>query len=390
MSFKAGDSDWNEAANPLYHLPFNSWWFHGYGNSPPEDGQFLELPAGGTFHAEIACNKHFTSFGDHTGDYTRYFRYGCDARNLNGDWVNNPNQGTGMEHSTDLYQNTTNDVLVDVRGSAIAISYESDFSKLKPEDFVVISVNYRSPWYRLTDFDIPADLPECPEGGCHCLWSWFHGPDGGGDEMLLNGYRCKVTGATGTAALPKGEVARKCPFNKNNCTIGAKVPFYWDQAEQNNFFQGFHDPPFYNGDYGFMDGAQTDLFLRLDDNPGYVTDLAPYPLQTASMGLSVTAATVTGTRISGAVAAVATSTGVASVTTAATAVSTPTDSNPTASAVGSNDSDLGTDAAPTAAAGSAANEADSSSATGATESSPPVTSGKKKCKRSRNRRLHSA
>ena len=58
------------------------------------------------------------------------------------------------------------------------------------------------------------------------------------------------------------KIANKCgyPSDTTNCTVGAKQPHYWFQAEGNNNPQGTYDPPFYNGAYGFMNGAQTDLF----------------------------------------------------------------------------------------------------------------------------------
>jgi hypothetical protein len=51
----------------------------------------------------------------------------------------------------------------------------------------IISVNYTSPWYRLTDYAIPANLPECPEGGCICTWNWVHlagNGEGDGEEIV--------------------------------------------------------------------------------------------------------------------------------------------------------------------------------------------------------------
>jgi hypothetical protein len=58
--------------------------------------------------------------------------------------------------------------------SALSIAYESDVTKLRPNSFTVISVNYASVWKRETDYQIPAELPACPPGGCHCSWNWIH------------------------------------------------------------------------------------------------------------------------------------------------------------------------------------------------------------------------
>jgi hypothetical protein len=60
-----------------------------------------------------------------------------------------------------------------VKGTSIAIAYESDINKVTPEMFAVISVNYTSPWFQQTDYRIPGDLPACPDGGCLCMWCKF-------------------------------------------------------------------------------------------------------------------------------------------------------------------------------------------------------------------------
>jgi hypothetical protein len=56
----------------------------------------------------------------------------------------------------------------------LAIAYTSDVKAVKPSDMTVISVNTVSPWYRDTDYKIPAGLPACPSGGCLCTWNWIH------------------------------------------------------------------------------------------------------------------------------------------------------------------------------------------------------------------------
>jgi len=71
-------------------------------------------------------------------------------------------------------------------------------TKIQPEDFAVISFNYTCPWYKDVDFQMPSDLPSCPEGGCHCMWAWVHSADSGSEQIYFNGYRSNITGATGT------------------------------------------------------------------------------------------------------------------------------------------------------------------------------------------------
>ena len=39
-------NEW-DPVQPLMHLPFSQWWFHGYMNTPPADGRFMTLPSGG-------------------------------------------------------------------------------------------------------------------------------------------------------------------------------------------------------------------------------------------------------------------------------------------------------------------------------------------------------
>ncbi|ORY34011.1 hypothetical protein BCR39DRAFT_232913 [Naematelia encephala] len=243
------DPNQNNLVTPLANLTFSEWWFHGQIDSPPPDGKVMNLPSGGTYHGQVACNKALTTYGQNPAQQTGL--YACDGTG--------PQGGIGAMHTSDAWESPDPK---DVKGCGIAIAYESDVSKIKPEDFAVISVNYTCPWFKHVDFEIPSDLPACPEGGCHCMWGWIHSADSGSEQMYFVGYRCNVTGATGTTPIPQTKTANKCdyPTDTSNCTIGAKSPHYWLQAEGNNNFQGTYDPPFYNGAYGYMNGAQTDLF----------------------------------------------------------------------------------------------------------------------------------
>lgn len=207
----------------------------------------MELPAGGTFHGQVACHKLWTDWGM---DGARPVQMACNDAG---------GPGAGLVHAHDP-NGTPPDQTNDVMGCGIGIVYESDVSKIKPEDFAMISINHKCPWYRDVDFQIPKRLPPCPPGGCHCMWGWIHNSGGGGQEMYMNGYRCNVTGETGTVPVPKPVVARKCPFDKNNCTMGAKQPHYWLMGERNNNHQHEYDPPYYNDEYGFENGAQNDLW----------------------------------------------------------------------------------------------------------------------------------
>ena len=63
-------------------------------------------------------------------------------------------------------------------GSAFAISYNANLSDVTMDNLVVFTVRKHTPFYRLATFDVPKDLPPCPEGGCTCAWLWV--PNGCG------------------------------------------------------------------------------------------------------------------------------------------------------------------------------------------------------------------
>ncbi|KAH9902607.1 hypothetical protein C8Q73DRAFT_11878 [Cubamyces lactineus] len=240
----------NRPVAPLMNYTFQQWWFHGHLDYPPNPGDFFELPAGKPATTEIACNKGATTWFNSSE--------GGDIRQ--GDNVC-PNSPTSEYHTTGFS---------DLKGCALAIAYESDVTKIQPEDFTVFSVNQTCVWTRFTDFQVPARMPPCPPGGCHCAWFWIHSQDSGGEQNYMTGFKCNVTGSTSNVPLAKPQVPRRCgadPDNgkpnaaPGNCTYGAKQPFYWFQAERNNMFEGTYSPPFYLDLYNFKDGAQDDIFV---------------------------------------------------------------------------------------------------------------------------------
>lgn len=58
-------------------------------------------------------------------------------------------------------------------GTAFAISYNSDIRAVTPENLVVFSVRYMTPWKRETWYDVPADMPACPPEGAFALCASF-------------------------------------------------------------------------------------------------------------------------------------------------------------------------------------------------------------------------
>ncbi|TCD61917.1 hypothetical protein EIP91_007709 [Steccherinum ochraceum] len=233
----------NRPLVPLYDMTFDQWWFHGHLDHPPNPGDFFELPAGGVATGQISCDKGSTSY------------YASSA-------------GGNAGYPTDN------------------VCVGQPMSNVQPEDFAIFTTNATCPWTLHTDFHIPAAMPECPDGGCICAFFWIHQPDSGSEQMYMNGFRCKVTGATGTTAIGKAALARRCgadPANgvpnatPSNCTVGPKQPLYWDQKERNNMFEGIYSPPMYLPLYGFESGAQNDIFQAATVNgvPVYGADGAP-------------------------------------------------------------------------------------------------------------------
>ncbi|CCM02225.1 uncharacterized protein FIBRA_04305 [Fibroporia radiculosa] len=228
----------NRPVAPLINYTFDQWWFHGHLDYPPNDGDFFELPAGKPVTAQIACDKGATT----------YFASDPGGNIQSGDNVC-PGSPISEFHTTGID---------DVKGCGLAVTYKSNVTDVKPDDF--------------TDASLPGR-------GLHlCLlldtFSRYHElitmkPDSGSEQNYMNGFRCNVSGSTSTVSLAAPQVARRCgadPANgrpeasPGNCTYGAKQPLYWFQAEGNNMFEGTYSPPFYNDLYNFLDGAQEDIF----------------------------------------------------------------------------------------------------------------------------------
>ena len=170
--------------------------------------------------------------------------------------------GEGALHVVNRFNNSN----VDNKwfgGTALAIAYTSDVANLQPNDLTVISVNQNSVWFRETPYAIPAGLPPCPSGGCLCTWNWIHqagNGEGHGQEIYNNLYRCTVTGQTNAAnKVQRGAVPQECGSDSSKCVKGPKTPMYLYQASGNNL-PDLPVPPNYKNNWGFSNGAQTDIF----------------------------------------------------------------------------------------------------------------------------------
>jgi len=150
-------------------------------------------------------------------------------------------------------------------GTGFAIAYVSDISQVTLDNLVVFTVRSRTPWKRVTPYDVPAKMPPCPPGGCICAWGWI--PNGCGlANMYMAGFKCKVTNSISNTPLAKPKPPVWCEGNPNNCTKGAKQFIGWHQQDGNNIqvdgfdLAGGRKSPGYNSKLGFSDGAQNDIF----------------------------------------------------------------------------------------------------------------------------------
>jgi len=256
----------NRPVIPLYNRTFEQWWFHGLLSDPPEPDAILQMPVGQTTVVETVCDKGASTWWNtsagHSNVQTGDQNYPC------------PGYPTSQFHTNGID---------DLGGCAISIAYKSDVNDVTPDDFVIISVNHTCVWTRFTAFDIPAEMPPCPGGKCICAWHWIHNSDSGSEQMYMTGVQCNMQGATGTKGLGTPQVPTYCPTG--NCTTGAKSPMWWLQAEGNNMFNDYMNPPTYVN--YFKDGAQNDIF---GDSP-----VSSYPTSTDWHSTSTTTSTSTST-----------------------------------------------------------------------------------------------
>ncbi|KAF8228797.1 hypothetical protein L208DRAFT_1403170 [Tricholoma matsutake] len=267
----------NEAVNPLYQLPFQDWWFHHVNHCdefPPAPGDFLDLPVNGQITVELAMNRASTTLS-YNGQYTGIFG---DGQNHPGLGVTPPGQVPSCITQPNIH--TQNESMA--AGTAFAISYNSELSAVTPENLVVFSVLYNTPWERIATYSIP-NLPACPPAGCICAWGWV--PNGCGEpNMYMFPYKCRVTGTPGNAAVAPPIPPTWCEGNQSSCTKGARQMIFWNQLERNNIdvsgsdLSGNPKSPVYNSKLGFSNGAQTDIFL----SPGSATQTSTTPSSTGS------------------------------------------------------------------------------------------------------------
>ncbi|KAJ7723815.1 hypothetical protein B0H16DRAFT_1333847 [Mycena metata] len=256
------DENTNAIVNPLFNMTKDDWWFHHYNGCdefPPAEGDFLELlaaltlvyrPANGNFTVELTVNRAFTTFS-----------FGGARTAAFGDGQNYTDGLGGLDCISELNSayHTPKQNESMAAGTAFAISYQSELSAVTPENLVVFTTLYHTPWKRIATYGVP-NLPACPEAGCICAWGWV--PNGCGEpNMYMQGFRCKVVGKTGGAVLAPAIPPTWCEETPDNCTTGARQMIYWNQFEGSNIFvsgsdsHGSPKSPAYNSVLGFAEGV---------------------------------------------------------------------------------------------------------------------------------------
>jgi hypothetical protein len=272
---------------PLYQRRLEEWWMHHIDNCdnyPPPEGEFLDLPAGGSFTVDMGSNRAKTRMA-YNGQYTS-------------DWPDGGHYPENYHESNCIISpnlHTENQSMA--AGTAFAISYQSDIKAVTQDNLVVFTVLDHSPWKRVATYQVPAALPACPPKGCHCAWGWV--PNGCGQpNMYQQPFRCRVTGATSTTPVAKAKPPVWCEDNPSACVKGAKQMVYWNQLSGNNINvegwdkTGRPKSPGYNMKLGFAGGAQNDIFAASGSNYNPPSSPAP-PSATPSSNTKNTTTTPT-------------------------------------------------------------------------------------------------
>lgn len=129
------DNNTNTAVAPLYDLPQEDWWFQhdrGCDQSPPKEGDILELPAGGNFTVELAHNRAFTTLSWDS----RFVSDWPDGEEHPEDWSGPGNPPDCIQDDGALHTNNQSMAA----GTAFAISYQSKLEDVTLENLAVFTV----------------------------------------------------------------------------------------------------------------------------------------------------------------------------------------------------------------------------------------------------------
>ncbi|KAI3149179.1 CAZyme family AA14 [Penicillium roqueforti] len=214
--------------------------------------EVLELPAGGSFTVELAHNRAQTTLS-YGGQYASDWPDGKDHPE---DWAGPGSPPDCIQDDGAMHTNNQSMAA----GTAFAISYQSDLADVTIDNLAVFTVLEHTPWKRIATYEVPADLPACPEGGCTCAWLWV--PNGCGQpNMYMAGYKCNVTGSTSSKQVAPAQVAAYCEDDSTKCVKGAKQMIAFNQQTGNNVQVPNGKTPMYNTAWGWESGAQNDIFV---------------------------------------------------------------------------------------------------------------------------------
>ncbi|KAL1665240.1 hypothetical protein GGF50DRAFT_88117 [Schizophyllum commune] len=259
------DQNSNNEVKPIYGQNLENFMFNQAQNclnDPPPEGEVADLPAGGTINIELATNRGCTTFS-FNGQYATKYIDGYTGE-YDDNW-NDPNCLTNPNIHT---QNKSM-----AAGTALAISYVNDPHDVTFDNLVVFSVLPNTPWlYREVQYEIPANLPRCPNDVCICAWLWT--PNGcGTPNDYMDGFKCRVTNASANKQLGKPQAPVYCgqdaaPYEPSvpACVEGPKQMVVWGQDGIDNIGVPANSglSPGYNERSGFHPGAQNDIFSNDD------------------------------------------------------------------------------------------------------------------------------
>jgi hypothetical protein len=284
----------NEVSNPLLNLTFDEFWFRGQCKDyPPAQGEFLQLPAGGKAVLELAGNRGQTTLS-FDGQFAGLWPDNEDHSNYDdGSWDN----------SCIIKPNLHAENQTRAAGTVLAIAYKSDVHDVKYEDLVVISVEKNTPWHRIAEYEIPADLPACDD--CVCAWAWAPNHCGIPNEYM-NGFKCQVTGARADAPkVGKAQPAKWCEGKPEECVKGPKGITIFNQQPSANTIElkGIYQAdmqeasPGYNEKMGFYAGAQNDIFEgSTETSTSTPTEPTSSPISEPTEGCSISTRSLGGHR----------------------------------------------------------------------------------------------
>lgn len=138
------NGDGYTSATPMADLPFSQWWFHGNMDKEDTSAAPFSLPVGSTVTVPLGCRKDVAE---------------GSGENPCPDDTPSMHAGSPLDPSQ-------------LTGCGLAIAYKSEFQDVKPEDFVVFSVQHDCVRVSKTQFEVPAEMPACDGGKCICAWFW--------------------------------------------------------------------------------------------------------------------------------------------------------------------------------------------------------------------------